>query len=492
MPNRTAGEILQALQEGLGGSAPDVFVATLKARMAALSDVDRATLAKFKADNDVDIVPDEYPSEAPPGVTIRSVRQLFPQLANVPAPDGPDFEPFTVKYENFLDVLTWIGEKGPVRLDQMAHGAAYRQAVRRVQRCHTMPGQPWSSNSGFVYPIGECTVEAPIRLAVFGDQGMETGPVRWIAPHMADWLRRGDRARSLALHLGDIYYTGNRTELARYVEDLQPVCAAAELWSIPGDHERFTEGGGPFWEALDRLREGGKTRQQGGYFTLRNSAFQLVAVDAFAEQYARLPEDEAPDPNDRQGHPGHAQRKWLSTVFDGPAAGRTNLLFSQAPPHRPGSGVLKEFGEDMARCLGDAAHRRVQGWFWGDVHHAGVYLPTDQRPYASFLAGHAGRPVKIPAQPDPAANCIFWETAPRFPAEWHPAVPIAPGSADARHLAIQRRRLRNGWVQVTLHPTGEARFCYVDWMGNPRFSGRLRPGVDRAVLTPDQQPTLLP
>lgn len=492
--------VLHRLYRDLDKLPREAVEPRLRARLKALSEADRAALDRWTAAEEREDLPDAMPHEGPPGRSRKNIYEVFPGAQGAPADPGTPFDPLDLKYDTAYDWVNWLLQRGPVRLGQLLGEGFYRAAVRRNHRCHTRADAPWSSATGFRYAMPECTDEAPLRLAVFGDAGMETGPFAWVAPAMGRWLGAGPRDRSFALHLGDIYYSGDEGEIGRFFGTLrQHLGGAAEIWSIPGDHERFAAGGAPFWAGLDGLRRDGLTRQQGGYFSLQNSEFQLVALDTFAEDSHRIPPDEPYDPASPELRPGHAQWAWIREVLLGHGETRTNLFFGQSPPVSKRGAKAHAWKQlRLWRPVGPqgqpvAPHlERIHGWFWGDVHHAAVYLPTADRPFVGFLAGHAARPATIPSPPVPAANVVYWETAPRYPAAWAAAARPNLSEPDRFYLDLQQRRVRNGWVQVLLRRGGTVRFAYVDWLGAPRFSGTLRPTAAGVEVTADNPPEVLP
>lgn len=451
--------VFDGLADPLGADGAEVL-----ARFRALEPEQRELLREH--------APDAYEALNSQGETgakvTRAVEQVYPAIEHLDlytrvAPGGRGFDIYDTTYESDMPADPGWLASGPARLAWTMSLAPISSRARALWRDHAttrVPGGPVPAGFQYALPAYE---DGEIRVAVFGDFGTGRGPQHWIARQMLEWRP------ALAIHLGDIYYAGTendvRLNMWKVLRDLHQACP---VWMIPGDHERFTDGGKPLLDYIDGLREssgdyaGAKGEQEGTYFSLSNEHFQLIGLDGNSYLWNRLPKDQ---PNAVGDYAPFRQRSWLQEVLDARPQVQ-NLIFSQAPPHSENR-ASKVFGRQV-----DAITRGkdVRGWFFGDIHHAAWWKATQEYPYTSVLCGHGGIPKNIVEKPnqDPAQ---FWEWKARYPHTWamHPSTGPDEDASRAR-LAT---RGRNGWLQLVLSaPTADrparATGQFVDWMGNLR------------------------
>ena len=110
-----------------------------------------------------------------------------------------------------------------------------------------------------------------LRVAIAADWG--TG--LYGAPKIAETIRRmaGQRKFDLAMHLGDVYYSGTEKEVdARFLK-VWPTDAATMNRALNGNHEMYSGGFGYFKLILPAFK------QESSYFALQNEHWLLVGLD---------------------------------------------------------------------------------------------------------------------------------------------------------------------------------------------------------------------
>lgn len=199
------------------------------------------------------------------------------------------------------------------------------------------------------------------RIAVLSDWG--TG--LYGAPVSAASIRR-QGPFDLLLHLGDIYYSGTRTEVRQRFLDPWPGGAAAISRALNGNHEMYSGGFGYFDDLLPAFG------QASSYFAFANRHWLLVGLDTAHS-------DHDIDP---------AQAAWVAEVA-AKAGGRRIVLFSH---HQPVS-RLGEGGPKLVAALSGLLEAgAITAWYWGHEHECILY---DRHPRWGLLGrcvGHGGIP----------------------------------------------------------------------------------------------------
>ena len=211
----------------------------------------------------------------------------------------------------------------------------------------------------------------------------ETGGVRRFAQdrdgivaarHIAAVVKRQNP--TLAIHLGDIYYGGVRSECETFLQlwPLQTNSQHPEVgippgtsFALNGNHEMYSGGGSYFSIVLKAFG------QPQPFFCLENDHWRLIGLDtAYAD--GRLNPD---DPND----PIKTQWKWLIEALkdSGP---KKNILLTH---HQPVSAHTAEFhdseglrkdAEELLATKG-IGKDAIFGWFFGHEHRCAIYKDTE-------------------------------------------------------------------------------------------------------------------
>jgi hypothetical protein len=198
-------------------------------------------------------------------------------------------------------------------------------------------------------------------VAVVGDWGTNL----YGAPVSAATIeRRGNYA--LLLHLGDIYYSGTKSEAKRRFLDAWPKKAGKISRALNGNHEMYSGGCAYFDDILPAFD------QPSSYFAMQNKHWLLVGLDT--------------------AHTNHAldaeQVTWLKSVLKR-AGPRKVILFSH---HQPFSRLAQQ-GPRLQAALADLLEKKaVTAWYWGHEHQCIIYERHKQFDLLGRCIGHGGIP----------------------------------------------------------------------------------------------------
>jgi hypothetical protein len=214
------------------------------------------------------------------------------------------------------------------------------------------------------------TFDNATRVALLGDWG--TG--LYGAPDCAKSIETDPDGYKLIIHLGDVYYAGDKGEVKERFLDLWPRNAAATSRALNSNHEMYT-GGHAYFELT--LREFG---QSSSCFAMQNDHWLLVGLDTgYTESVF----------NRWHGGLSDEQVQWLRSTVDN-AGPRKVIFFSH---HQPFTYLDKKVDNNMVEKLGDVlASKKIFAWYWGHEHRCILY---DQHPLWGFYGrciGHSGYP----------------------------------------------------------------------------------------------------
>jgi 3',5'-cyclic AMP phosphodiesterase CpdA len=188
------------------------------------------------------------------------------------------------------------------------------------------------------------------------------------APEIAATIARSNARFDLLLHLGDVYYSGEKIEVQNRFLDVWPKQAGEISRNLNGNHDMYSGGFGYFDLCLPAFN------QKSSYFAMQNRRWLLVCLDT----------------SYKDNNLGKKQVAWFEDVVQ-QAGDRKLILFS----HHPLFSNFKEQGDKLAEKLHDVLHsRRISAWYWGHEHHCAIYK---RHPIYRFLArclGHGGMPYK--------------------------------------------------------------------------------------------------
>ncbi|MEP7336664.1 MAG: metallophosphoesterase [Acidobacteriota bacterium] len=364
-------------------------------------------------------------------------------------PDGFEFpgmdindigiDPDDRKFENddLVGVLGWIFGAGPFVLGR---------PDKKNFRFHNQP----RFTSNFVYPLEEPAQGAPLEIALFSDFGVG----RYYSKYIAKQLRT--RRFPYAIHLGDVYFAGRRSEFAEYFEPLiDPILADTSVFALNSNHEMFS-GGVPYFDYITKRAtlQPGKQKQEGSYFCLRSEKFQIIGIDTAFFGQGRYKETVLVD--------------WLrDRLREGRQAGRVNILLSADHPYNYGEKKLAKLLDKDLKALA-LDERLVDLWFWGNTHYCALYgdkpAASGEIPILPFVGsciGHGGYPYDIVRKGKfEPAPIVFLEENARFP----------------QATNLRQDRGNNGYCVLQLNADGSLGLKYVDWMSNLRFEAALTRG----------------
>jgi hypothetical protein len=208
------------------------------------------------------------------------------------------------------------------------------------------------------------SVPNELRVAIAADWG--TG--LYGAPKIAESIRSmaGQRRFDLAMHLGDIYYSGTEKEVdARFLK-VWPTDAATLNRALNGNHEMYSGGFGYFKLVLPAFN------QSSSYFALQNDHWVLVGLDT---AYVDHDMD-------------NTQVAWL-TMIANQAQTRKMVLFSHQQPFSRLDHQGPKLQKALKRLLVD---RRITAWYWGHEHECVIYDPHPEWKLLGRCLGNGGIP----------------------------------------------------------------------------------------------------
>jgi hypothetical protein len=357
--------------------------------------------------------------------------------------DDIPIDPSIKKFETQRDATGWLLFAGANWLRTQLGAVA-----KAPFRWHHHPN---CQGKRFVYDLAEPTAESPLEVALFSDFGTGLYPALYIAAQLRQ------RRFPYAVHLGDVYYAGRKSEFQEHFETpLNPILQGTRLFMLNANHEMLS-GGYPYFDYLDAKRAAHPQtqEQEGSYFCLRSDRFQLVGIDTDYHARNRLQEPELV--------------AWLGQVLrEGKREGRTNILLSSNEPYEYGHLELKPLlTEDLSAFVREPL---IDLWFWGNTHYCAFFGAGPDTPFIGSCLGHGGYPYsKLSAGRRSPAPVRFVETLARFPA-W---------------TELAQDRGNNGYCVLRLKADGSVDLSYVDWMSSLRCEVMLSkaPRQDRLTVT---------
>lgn len=153
-----------------------------------------------------------------------------------------------------------------------------RQMLR--PRYGPYPAYAGTGQSG-IYALRVAVGEGPVRISIASDWGTGTQE----AAQVAESIAAG--APDYTIHLGDIYYVGDDTEvrenfLGTLVNRYSPVAwpkGAVGTFALPGNHEMYGGGDSYFTAVLDYCETGDGGPQRASYFCLESEYWRILGLD---------------------------------------------------------------------------------------------------------------------------------------------------------------------------------------------------------------------
>ena len=179
-----------------------------------------------------------------------------------------------------------------------------------------------------------------LRVAIAADWG--TG--LYGAPKIAETMRKMAEQRKfdLAMHLGDVYYSGTEKEVEERFLKVWPTDAATINRALNGNHEMYSGGFGYFELILPAFK------QESSYFALQNEHWLLVGLDT---AYVDHDID-------------NEQVAWLNLILNQAERAEAGAVLAPAAvlaPRHQGPKLQKA----LKRLLDE---KRITAWYWGHEH----------------------------------------------------------------------------------------------------------------------------
>jgi Calcineurin-like phosphoesterase len=245
---------------------------------------------------------------------------------------------------------------------------------------------------GFVWsdppPAVEIADDALIVLV--GDWGAGNAGARAVGTQIRTELQKaGDREVHL-IHLGDVYYSGERWEARQRFLDPWPIQPGDpgrwHSWALNGNHDMYSGGHGYFEVILadDRFRLQRTPDGRGiSCFRLYNDHWQFLALDSAWDAHLIMHQG-------RDGFISAKQAEWVRACLEPPQDRRTVLLTHHQlkSRHHHVSGNL---GTRLGAVLADPG---LDAWIWGHEHLCMKFAPLAQLSYA-LCAGHGALPHAV-------------------------------------------------------------------------------------------------
>ena len=258
-----------------------------------------------------------------------------------------------------------------------------------------------------------------VRIGIIGDWGTGEFPaIRLLAALNSCRV-------DMLIHLGDIYYAGTETEVKHNFLQicrgiLGPKCP---IYSLCGNHDMYS-GGAAYYSMLDEIG------QEASYFCLRNSAWQLLAMDTGnRDQYPLSVSTNMTSLNE-------TEIGWHIEKFRS-AENRKTILFSHHQLFSPFSAVGQ--ADDKQRLaynpnlysVFQGFFPKVEWWFWGHEHTLAMYDP-----YMGLKRGRcvgaSAIPVFVKQQSYVTDASLITQQPGVFPA-WNPHAQLGDNGTDYNH-----------------------------------------------------------
>ncbi len=296
-----------------------------------------------------------------------------------------------------LQTLIASGELGTLGLQPLPAGGL--EAKFDTQDWLGWASVVWAKLSHLIkHPLLKPSQSGPLplpergRIGIVGDWG--TG--LYGAPQIAQSMKNDPDPFIMLMHLGDVYYSGTKSEVRDRFLGIWPKRPEAIHRALNSNHEMYSGGEYYFKDTLPAFG------QDASYFAHQNAHWTLVGLDVAHTDHAI--DDE--------------QVAWLKGIVD-QAGDRKIVLFS----HQQLFSIFDAQGEKLRAHPGFAEilnSRRIFAWYWGHEHRCAIYQERDD---ASGLwarcIGHGGMPAsRAKTRNLPAASGVGHADWRQAPALW--------------------------------------------------------------------------
>ena len=201
-----------------------------------------------------------------------------------------------------------------------------------------------------------------LRVGILGDWGSGLYGAR----PCAESIQNDPKDYGLLLHLGDVYYSGTKDEVANRFLKFWPDKPNAISRACNSNHEMYTGGRAYFKQTLVKFN------QPASYFALQNDHWLLVGLDsAYVE-----------------GKLANDQVAWLKGLIDKAGSRRVMLfthhqLFSWVD--KPKANLQTQLGELLVG-------KNIFSWIWGHEHRCMLFDQHSAWGVHARCIGHSGYP----------------------------------------------------------------------------------------------------
>ena len=307
----------------------------------------------------------------------------------------------------------------------------------------------------------------PLRIAIAGDWANGTRD-SWI---IGQSIKKADP--DLTIHLGDVYYVGDETEIATNCLGKGGHGHRGVRWphggrgsfALNGNHEMYAKGGPFFRLFLPTLGLDGH-QQAASYFCLETPGWRIVALDTGFNSVGWpllgvLPVLSAIPCIAGDCHLEPALMDWLRDDVKLGSDSKPTILLSH---HNMISAFETPAPSTPMAQLAPLMKGKEFVWVWGHEHRMAIYdrfASLDGLSFHARCLGHGGMPV-LQAEPNPAAAPLAF---------WDKRVGRARGGA---HFG------KNGYAMLTLE-ADKIGIDYFDMDGARVFAESLAPQGDGAI-----------
>lgn len=240
------------------------------------------------------------------------------------------------------------------------------------------------------------------RVVLLGDWGSGLPRAREVAKGIEKVLDDPAHARrdTHVVHLGDVYYSGEKGEYRANFLDPWPVKdrhGGVGSWTLPGNHDMYIGGEGYFQVALEDKRFA--AQQRSSWFALANEHWQFLGLDSAYEDGGLYGD----------------QANWIRGMrSDNP--GRKTVLLTH---HQVFSAYQAGAKDLRLKTRGLREEHPVDAWFWGHEHRCLAYRDLEGVRFASCV-GHGGIPEYLHKESLRKPDGLVYEYRKIHSTDWQP------------------------------------------------------------------------
>lgn len=258
--------------------------------------------------------------------------------------------------------------------------------------------------------------EAIVRVALAGDWASGTDEAQAVARAMAA------ADPHFTIHLGDVYYVGDESEVRSSMLGERTSCYEPTRWprgsvgsfALNGNHEMYARGRAYFDVLLPALGLSAGGAQRASFFCLENADWRMLALDTAYHSVGWPLLEELPfAPCAASNGLGAAQLRWLEASVRPGADRRGLVILAHHSPYGRGGRRLSRPARQLQKLIG-----RPVLWFFGHEHRLAVYDRFEGGAGLTVWGrnvGHGGMPVERPAGPAGGHPPLTFTDARRYP-----------------------------------------------------------------------------